>query len=177
MTDFKNQLVLANWLEGPASLTQRQLEVVRNHEASQNSIPDSGAKSAISQDTPKEQRLLSGINYNWRANEIIVMFQEEKLRILQRDRQFKQLAAEVDSILEQISNLKQLCDQLKPSVKLYSDCKEIIKERQTLLLLLEKTNSLLCKQPANAATGGELQRQDATTMLSRVFDFLYKNYL
>lgn len=187
MADCANQVNTTAWLEGPARLTKRQLDLISQYDVTRESaaIPTSATRrhyinldSKDDQTGPAKTRdqknLIESIELEWKPNDILIMFQEEKAKIIQRDKHCQELLVKVEAISGQISMLKQQCKQLEPSVRLYSDCKETIKERQTLLLLLEKTSSLLSKQSTN---DGQLQVQSDGTIITRMFDYLYKNYL
>lgn len=154
------QLVLTTWLDdqsGSAKLTAKQRELVANYERSKIANKDklvagkqAGSEQSSTQHSVQldpSESLVNLLKPQWKANEIISMFHEERQKIVQRGQECKNLLANTDSVLAKILSLKDLYLFVSPRTsQLHLECKNIIQERSDLRQSYEKISTSLNKQ-------------------------------
>lgn len=154
------QLILTTWLDdqnGSARLTGRQRELVAYYEMCKIANKDQlviGKQASSEQNSTQHsvqidssESLVNLLKPEWKANEIISMFHEERQKILQRGQECKNLLANTDSVLAKILSLKDLYLFVSPRTsQLHLECKNIIQERSDLRQSYEKISTTLNKQ-------------------------------
>lgn len=84
---------------------------------------------------------------DWKPNDVIRMFHEEREKFVARGNDCKKLLADTDSVLKEMLALKNLYLYISPKTsQLHSECKTIIQERDDLRESYDKINTALNKQ-------------------------------
>lgn len=161
MTNPSPRLVLSSWLDdhnGPAKLSARQRELIAGlEEAEFSTCPTSlQTKNGDQLVTSPSNSTITSNNNNlltkllvpeWKSNDIINMFYEERQKIIERGNECKALLQNTESVLKEIQTLKNSYLYVSPRTsQLHSECKNIIQERNYLRESFEKINNTLNKQ-------------------------------
>lgn len=158
-TNASPHLLLSTWLDdlnGPARLSERQREILAGFEETDfpRSSPTSNNRDHIA--TPPNNNSNNQVNNSllakflipeWKPNDIINMFHEERQKIIERGNECKELLENTECVLKEIQALKDSYLYVSPRTsQLHSECKNIIQERNDLRESFEQINTTLNKQ-------------------------------
>lgn len=159
MTNAPPHLILSTWLDdqhGPARLSDRQRKLVAGLEETEyvSTSPTSNRDELASppnvnnSNNNNNKSLLSKMLVpEWKSNDIINMFYEERQKIVERGSECKALLENTECVLKEIQALKDSYLYVSPRTsQLHSECKNIIQERNDLIESFEQINTTLNKQ-------------------------------
>lgn len=159
MTNAPPHQVLSTWLDdqhGPARLSDRQRKLVAGLEETEyvstsptNNHDQLAYLSAnVSNSNNINNNLITKMLIpEWKSNDIINMFHEERQKIVERGNECKALLENTESVLKEIQALKDSYLYVSPRTsQLHSECKNIIQERNDLRESFEQINTTLNKQ-------------------------------
>lgn len=110
-------------------------------------ISHTSPRNSVVRETTPTSLLIESLKPQWKPNDVIRLFREERTKIDKRRQECKQLLSETNSVLKEAMALKDLYMYVSPKTsQLHSECKNIIQERNDLKESFEKINFTLSKK-------------------------------